>query len=97
MDPKVFRPGDSVVCIPVGRYSLTSGWCFLPWKGVNGAYRWGFKTRTELSDYFSALIGIQKAFLVDEKENFEVSVKAKRYLKRREGLVGAMEARGLPC
>lgn len=78
MDPKVFLPGDATVWIPVGRYSLTPGWCFLPWKGVDGAYRWGFKARTELSDYFSALMGIQKAFITDEKENFEVSNKGRK-------------------
>lgn len=81
MEPKVFQPGDPTVWIPVGRYSSTPGWCFLPWKGIAGAYRWGFKARTEISDYYSALIGMQKAFLADEKEIFEVTIKGQKKLQ----------------
>lgn len=73
MEIKVFQPGDSTVWIPVGRRSVMPGWCFLPWKGVNGAYRWGFKALPEISDYLSALIGIQAAYLADETQVFEVT------------------------
>ena len=70
--PKVYEPGDTTVFVPVGRYSTTLGWCFLPWKGITGAYKWGFKAQPGISDYFSALIGLQKASVADEKQVFIV-------------------------
>ncbi|WP_286901479.1 MULTISPECIES: HNH endonuclease signature motif containing protein [Pseudomonas] len=71
-EPKVYHAGDTTVFVPVGRYSTFPGWCFLPWKGFAGAYKWGYKARSEISDYFSALIGIQEATLANEREIFIV-------------------------
>jgi len=79
--PKIYEVGDATVFIPVGRYSSSPGWCFLPWKGVNGAYKWGFKARPEISDYFTALVGLQKTFLTDEKAHFEVMKKGQKVLE----------------
>lgn len=76
--PKVYEFGDSTVFVPIGRYSTNPGWCFLPWKGIGGGYRWGFKARSEVSDYLSVLVGLQEAFLNDEKEVFWVLKKGKR-------------------
>lgn len=76
--PKIYESGDPTVFVPIGRYSTTPGWCFLPWKGIEGDYRWGFKARTEVSDYLSVLIGLQAAFLNDEKEIFWVIKKGNR-------------------
>lgn len=76
--PKIYKAGDTTVFVPVGRYSSTPGWCFLPWKGIEGNYKWGFKARPEVNDYFSALIGLQSAFLNDEKEDFEVTKKGQK-------------------
>lgn len=81
MELCVFQPGDTAIWIPVGRYSDAQGWCFLPWKGISNTYRWGYKARTELSDYYSALIGIQTAFLADESERFEITRKHKRVIE----------------
>jgi hypothetical protein len=81
MEPCVFQPGDTAIWIPVGRYSDAQGWCFLPWKGINNSYRWGYKARSELSDYFSALIGIQTAFVADESEPFEITRNRKRVIQ----------------
>jgi hypothetical protein len=78
---KVYEPGDITTFVPVGRHSSSPGWCFLPWKGLTGAYKWGFKARPEISDYFSALIGLQKAFLTDEMEQFEVTKKGQRVVE----------------
>ncbi|AUY31935.1 HNH endonuclease [Pseudomonas soli] len=77
-DPKIYNLGDPTVFVPVGRYSSTPGWCFLPWKGIEGEYRWGFKARTEVSDYLSVLSGLQAAFLTDESEAFWVIKNGKR-------------------
>jgi len=79
--PKIYEVGDRTAFIPVGRFSSSPGWCFLPWKGVEGAYKWGFKARPEISDYFSALVGLQKTFLSDEKADFEVTKKGQRVLE----------------
>lgn len=76
--PKIYESGDPTVFVPIGRYSTTPEWCFLPWKGIGGDYRWGFKARTEVSDYLSVLIGLQAAFLNDEKEVFWVTKNGKR-------------------
>ncbi|MEX5616518.1 HNH endonuclease signature motif containing protein [Pseudomonas syringae] len=65
----------------MGRDSDAKGWCFLPWKGISNAYRWGYKARTELSDYFSALIGIQAAFLANESERFEITRNGERVIQ----------------
>ncbi|MBF8776305.1 MULTISPECIES: HNH endonuclease signature motif containing protein [Pseudomonas putida group] len=77
-EPKIYEPGDLTAFVPIGRYSLSPGWCFLPWKGLEGAYKWGFKARPEISDYFSALAGLQKTFLTDEKADFQVIRKGKK-------------------
>ncbi|WP_434625487.1 HNH endonuclease [Pseudomonas sp. Z1-29] len=80
-EPKVYQPHDVTVFVPVGRYASSPGWCFLPWKGLDGAYKWGFKARPEISDYFSALIGLQKAFLTDEVAQFKVIKKGLRVVE----------------
>jgi len=67
--------------VPVGRYASSPGWCFLPWKGLDGLYKWGFKAWPEVSDYFSALIGLQRAFLTDEVAQFEVVKKGQRVVE----------------
>lgn len=76
--PKIYRSGDPTIFVPVGRYSTSPGWCFLPWKGIEAEYRWGFKARTEVSDYVSVLIGLQAAFLANESEAFWVIKNGKR-------------------
>ncbi|WP_230849739.1 MULTISPECIES: HNH endonuclease [Pseudomonas] len=76
--PKIYESGDPTVFVPIGRYSTSPGWCFLPWKGIEGDYRWGFKARTEVGDYLSVLIGLQAAFLNDEKEVFWVIKNGRR-------------------
>lgn len=38
----------------------------------------GVQGSDRISDYYSALIGMQKAFLADEKEIFEVTIKGQK-------------------
>lgn len=72
---KVYEEGDSTIWIPVSsRSPERTARALLPFAGLKGFYKHGFKAASESSPYFKALASIQNAYLQREKKTFRVKV-----------------------
>ncbi|MBP5090566.1 hypothetical protein HUS91_34630, partial [Pseudomonas chlororaphis] len=72
---KVYEEGDSTIWIPVSsRSPEKEARALLPFAGLKGFYKHGFKAASESSPYFKALASIQSAYLRREKKTFRVKV-----------------------
>lgn len=70
---KVYEEGDSTIWIPVSsRSPEKEARALLPFAGLKGFYKHGFKAASESSPYFKALASIQSAYLRSEKKTFRV-------------------------
>ncbi|WP_163007875.1 HNH endonuclease [Pseudomonas viridiflava] len=70
---KVYEEGDLTVWIPVSsRSPEKEARALLPFAGLKGLYKYGFKAASESSPYFKALASIQIAYLRKEKKTFRV-------------------------
>ncbi|WP_139214897.1 MULTISPECIES: hypothetical protein [unclassified Pseudomonas] len=72
---KVYEEGDSTIWIPVSSRSPEKvARALLPFAGLKGLYKHGFKAASESSPYFKALASIQNAYLRRKKKTFRVKV-----------------------
>lgn len=72
---KVYEDGDTTIWIPVSsRSPEKEARALLPFAGLKGFYKHGFKAAPESSSYFKALASIQSAYLLREKKIFRVKI-----------------------
>jgi 5-methylcytosine-specific restriction protein A len=81
----IFKEGDRFIWIPVAKKENHGGptRAFLPFKGLNGYYRYGYKAESSTGQYFNTLRDIQQAFINDEKKDFIVRGKIETQRKAR--------------
>lgn len=73
MDVVINEKTDEYLWIPVAKETdLKPARAFLPVKGLDHLYGWGYKARIEKNSYLDALIGIQRAFINNERQEFVV-------------------------
>lgn len=73
MTISIFDNSDDRIWIPVAKSTAKySARAFLPFNGLNGDYRFGYKAQPETGKYFEALQTIQKAYINDERQLFWV-------------------------
>ncbi len=77
MEIKTNQITDSAFWVPVCEPgSKMPARAFLPVRGFDGIYTWGYKPSTEQDHYLKALIGIQRSFCASEKKIFVVKGKS---------------------
>lgn len=70
----LFKEGDEVIWIPVAKgKSGGPARAFLPFNGLLGNYRYGYKAAPSRGQYFNALRMIQQAFIDNENKIFRVN------------------------
>ena len=70
----VFKENDVALWIPVANgKNGGAARAFLPFKGVDELYTYGYKADPSREKYFDALREIQRAFIVDEVKTFQVN------------------------
>lgn len=74
MHIKVFQEGDDYIWIPVAKgKTKNTARPFLPFKGIEGKYRHGYKAAPLEDKYTTAIKSIQTAYLNDERKTFKVN------------------------
>lgn len=70
----IFKEGDRFVWIPVANgKSGGPARAFLPFNGLAGTYRYGYKAAPSTDSYFNALSKVQQSFLENEHQVFAVN------------------------
>lgn len=81
-----YKENDEATWIPVAKgKSDGPARAFLPFNGLHGRYRFGYKAASSSGHYFESLMQIQQAFLDDESTLFQVhrGTKEERQWKAR--------------
>lgn len=81
----VYQDGDATVWIPVaaGQHGGLAR-PFLPFNGLDGVYRFGYKAAPETGSYFHALSQVQQAHRLGERKVFLVNGGRKRDFQKRD-------------